>query len=232
MKKLKKVIVQSIIRMASFFFSGIKYRTTKAPVLVNLGCGLKCLPNWINIDGSLTSLFGSREFPFINRLLYRLAGSSDYYSFEEYNRVITECDLRFYDLSEKVPLADKYADAIYCSHFLEHLTKDQGTHFLAECYRALKQGGLLRISVPDLDHAFRMYQQGEIENMMGLFFYTSDDWDFAAHKYGYNFDHLKKILERTGFKGIRKMSYQKGECPGIEYLDIYPDHSLFVECRK
>lgn len=232
MKKIKKILVKFVIKISSHIFKNVKYKSNTIPVKVNLGCGLRCLPDWLNIDGSLTSLFGIKNFNLGNRILYKLAGSSNYFSYEEYSKKINECNLKFYDLSLGIPLESDYADCIYSSHFLEHLDKLNGRKFLEECFRSLKKGGLLRISVPDLDFAFEMYKKEQIEEMMGLFFYTSDDWDFTAHKYGYNFSYLKNILEGIGFSEIYKFSYQVGDCPDIDYLDVYPDHSLFVECKK
>ena len=232
MKKIRKFIVKQVVSLGSFFYKNIKYRANANFVKVNLGCGLQCLPGWINIDGSLTSLLGSKKSSFINRLLYKLAGSSSYYSFATYNKIIKESNLKFYNLQKRIPINSNSVDVIYCSHFLEHLRKKDGQNFLKECFRLLKNNGLLRIAVPDLDIAMAMYQQGEVERMQDLFFYTSDNWDFAAHKYNYNFKYLQEVLSGIGFKNIKKMSYQNGECPEIDYLDVYPDHSLYVECRK
>jgi len=232
MKNIKKIIVEMVIGVSSHFYKNVKYKTRADFVKVNLGCGLQCLPGWINIDGSLTALFGSKKNSLINKILYKLAGSSDYYSFADYNKVIQEDDLKFYNLQKMVPLSDNSADIVYCSHFLEHLNKDDGRHFLAECFRVLKPGGLLRIAVPDLDFAMAMYQAGKVEEMQGLFFYTSDNWDFTAHKHNYNFTYLQSILAKIGFVNSVKLSYRQGECPDIDYLDVYPEHSLYVECRK
>lgn len=232
MKKIKVLLVKQTVDVCSFLYKNIKYKTKVDFVKVNLGCGLKCLPGWINIDGSLTALFGSKNFSFINKLLYKLAGSSEHYSFADYDKVIKKDDLRFYNLQMGVPIGDDSADVIYCSHFLEHLNKNDGKHFLEECLRSLKKGGLFRIIVPDLDSAMAMYQQGEIEKVLDTFFYTSEAWDFAAHKHNYNFVYLKNILENLGFADVNKMSYRNGACPDIDYLDVYPEHSLFIECRK
>jgi len=232
MKKIKKNIIELVIGAATWLYRNVRYKTTDTFVKVNLGCGLQCLSGWINIDGSLTALFGSKNNSFINKILYKLAGSSDYYSFAAYNKVIQENGLKFYNLQKGVPLLDDSADVVYCSHFLEHLNKDDGRHFLAECFRVLKPGGLFRVVVPDLDFAMAMYQEGKVEEMQGLFFYTSDNWDFTAHKYNYNFTYLQNILAKIGFTNIVKLSYRQGECPSIDYLDVYPEHSLYVECRK
>ncbi|MEI7451743.1 MAG: methyltransferase domain-containing protein [Candidatus Falkowbacteria bacterium] len=232
MKNIKKIIVALIISLASCLYKNVKYKNGESNVKVNLGCGLQCLPGWINIDGSLTALFGSKKNSWINKILYKLAGSSDYYSFAAYNKVIQENGLNFYNLQKGVPLNDNSTDIVYCSHFLEHLNKVDGHHFLEECFRALKPGGLLRVVVPDLDFAMTMYQEGKVEEMQGLFFYTSDNWDFTAHKHNYNFAYLQSILAKIGFTKIVKLSYRQGECPNIDYLDVYPEHSMYVECRK
>lgn len=232
MLKIKNLLVDLSINIFSYLYKNVKYKNTEEIIKVNLGCGLQCLPGWINIDGSLTSLFGSKKNIFVNKLLYHLAGSSNYYSFEAYNKVIQTCNLRFFNLKNGVPLLEGSADIIYCSHFLEHLSKKDSGIFLKGCNSVLKNGGLLRVVVPDLDIAMGMYQEGNVDKMQDLFFYTSSKWDMAAHKYNYNFDYLKKILLSSGFRDIKKMSYKKGECPEIDYLDVYPEHSLYVECRK
>lgn len=232
MKKIKVIIVKYFVSIFGYLYKNIEYKNTDTLVKVNLGCGLQCLPGWINVDGSLTALLGSKKFIIINKLLYRLAGSSDYYSFQAYNKIIQESGLKFYNLQKAVPLKSESSDIIYCSHFLEHLSKKDGKYFLQECHRTLKSGGLLRLAMPDLDIAMIMYQNGEVERMEDLFYYTSPDWDMAAHKYNYNFNYLKETLLSIGFKDVKKMTYKNGECPNIDYLDVYPDHSLYVECKK
>jgi hypothetical protein len=55
---------------------------------------------------------------------------------------------------------------------------------------------------------------------------------FARHKYMYDFDLLKKLLERSGFENIVRCSYQQGETPDLEVLDNRPEETLFVEAVK
>lgn len=232
MKKIKKLLVKFIIWLSASFYKRAKYPVKNEAAKVNLGCGLQCLPDWLNIDGSLTSLFGSKKYNFINKLLYQLAGSSNYYTFEAFNKVIQVDGLKFFNLQHGVPLTDSSAKVIYCSHFLEHLSKLDGRNFLKECYRSLKTNGIMRITIPDLDLAYAMYSRGEVEKMQDLFYFNSTEWDFGAHKYNYNFTYLQEVLEVVGFKEIKKLSYRTGNCPDIDYLDVYPEHSLYVECIK
>lgn len=62
-----------------------------------------------------------------------------------------------HDLRKPLPFPVNHADAIYCSHFIEHLNTQGSRFFLAECRRCLKSGGVLRIVVPDLERLTRDY---------------------------------------------------------------------------
>lgn len=231
-KIMRNKIIKLTLRIVSFFLLGHRYKNQMPHANANLGCGLRCAPGWINIDGSLTALFGSRHFSSINRILYVFAGSSAHYSFAEFDAIIKQADLKFFDLRQDIPFSDQSVDVIYASHFLEHLTKLDGKRFLGGCVRVLKRNGLLRIAVPNLDTAMDMYKKGETERMLDLFFYTSEHYDFHMHKYNYNFELLKSFLKEAGFTKVERKEYQKGECPDIGFLDVYPENSLYVEATK
>ncbi len=229
---MKKFLVGAVLATANIFYRGKRYKVPTHNAWANLGCGLRCLPGWQNVDGSLTALFGSRRLSSINDILYKLAGSSEFYTLEQYNEIIKNSGLLFFDLRDGVPFEDNSLDIIFTSHFLEHLTEADGLNFLKDCHRALKPGGLMRVLVPDLDFAAKLYASGKVDEMLRSFFYTSDRFDFHAHKYGYNFGSLEAHLKTVGFREVRKQDYRKGECPDIDSLDVYPGHSLFAECKK
>lgn len=65
--------------------------------------------------------------------------------------------VRAHDLQQPLPLADGTCSVVYHSHVLEHLPKDKAPAFLAECFRVLAPGGILRIAVPDLESIARLY---------------------------------------------------------------------------
>ena len=46
---------------------------------------------------------------------------------------------------------DNSVDLIYTSHVLEHFGRHEFRNVLEECYRVLKKGGTLRVSVPDFE---------------------------------------------------------------------------------
>jgi SAM-dependent methyltransferase len=227
---MRKLIIKLVLKIASIFKKNQKI--SKAGKKANIGCGLRCLEGWVNIDGSLSALLGSKKFAWFNKILYKFSGSSSYYTFKQFHETIAKKKLYFADLINGIPFVSESLEIIYCSHVLEHLTKNDGAQLLRECYRVLKKDGLLRLVVPDLDKAFDMYRDGKSQEMLDLFFYTSDDPDFSAHKYGYNFAMLDRLLTENGFKDIQKKSYRVGACPDIKFLDVYPEYSLYIECRK
>ena len=64
-----------------------------------------------------------------------------------------------WDLRLALPLPNACCDAVYSSHTIEHFDRPGARHFLAECHRVLKPGGILRLVAPDLEVIARSYLQ-------------------------------------------------------------------------
>jgi predicted SAM-dependent methyltransferase len=65
--------------------------------------------------------------------------------------------VRRVDLARGLPFPDRSIDACYCSHVLEHLRPDDAGRALAELFRVLRPGGVVRIVVPDLRRVAEQY---------------------------------------------------------------------------
>lgn len=52
---------------------------------------------------------------------------------------------------------ENYADLIYASHILEHISHNKISEVLREWYRVLKKDGIPRLSVPDFDKLIDVY---------------------------------------------------------------------------
>lgn len=61
------------------------------------------------------------------------------------------------NLLQTLPYSDNTFNVAYSSHFLEHLDKDNAKKILKEIKRVLKDDGILRIVVPDLEDIAREY---------------------------------------------------------------------------
>lgn len=201
-------------------------------VKVNLGCGLRVAKGWLNIDGSLNAMFAAWP-SWLHKILYRLSGSRQYYSLEQYCGILENHRFLYHDLALSLPLHDNTVDFIYSSHFFEHIFKDDAATLLKACAKALKPGGMIRISIPDLAYAVSLYGLGKKTEMLEDYFFVAGKGSYLArHKYMYDFDLIRTALEQAGFSGVTRCDYQQGETPDIELLDIYPDVSLFVEAVR
>lgn len=121
-------------------------------IVLNLGCGTKTSNhrNVVNIDKS--AYFRIRNKAYLRLLAPLIVGKA---------RVARYMSLPSnsicHDLSRGIPFADGYADAAYCSHFLEHLDRECVPGFLKEVRRVLRMDGLFRIVVPDFEKICRRY---------------------------------------------------------------------------
>ncbi len=62
-----------------------------------------------------------------------------------------------HNLLKGIPLNDESVDVVYHSHVLEHFSKEDGYHFIRECFRVLTKDGVIRIAVPDLEVIVKEY---------------------------------------------------------------------------
>lgn len=202
------------------------------PVKVNLGCGLTVAPGWLNIDGSINAMVACLPTVF-QKIAYRLSGARKYYSAKDYQAILTGNKFIHHNLEYGIPLADECADFVYSSHLLEHLSKESGMNLIKEIFRILKIGGRMRIVVPDLEYAVRLYDKGEKKRMLDDFFFVDHQRSyFARHKYMYDFELLRELLELVGFRDVSQFNFREGMTPDIPELDNQPDISLYVEAKK
>lgn len=61
------------------------------------------------------------------------------------------------DVRKKLPFVDQDFDLVYSSHLLEHLELEEAESLLEELFRITKQGGVVRVVVPDLEQIARLY---------------------------------------------------------------------------
>ncbi len=201
------------------------------PVKVNLGCGLTVAPQWINVDGSLNALIATWPH-WLHHYAYRFSGANQFYSLDDYIAIVQNNLFIHHDFRYGIPLPDSSADYLYSSHFLEHLDKRAGRNLLQECLRVLKPGGFMRIAVPDLEHAWRMYQAGDKERMLHDYFFIDGATGFSQHRYLYDYEMLAGILAEIGFHHIVRVEFQSGTVPDLELLDNRAEYTLFVEAQK
>lgn len=108
---------------------------------------------------------------------------------------------------EKLPMFQKnYADLVYACHVLEHISHRKLLDVLREWQRVLKDGGVLRLSVPDFDKIIMIYKtEGEniprtIPPLMG----THENGEFDFHRAIFNKEYLINLFKEAGFREVRE----------------------------
>tara|TARA_R110000744_G_scaffold142854_1_gene254635 strand:+ start:10862 stop:11605 length:744 start_codon:yes stop_codon:yes gene_type:complete len=103
---------------------------------INIGsCGFR-KDGWINLDKS----------------------SSHYSAWQ--SPIDLEHDLMTFS---SICLRDECLDIAYTSHTIEHLSDEYVSHLFKETHRILKNGGVFRITCPDIDKCYKAYKDGDKE---------------------------------------------------------------------
>ena len=101
------------------------------------------------------------------------------------------------------------AELIYCCHVLEHFNRFEYKEVLRRWYEVLKEGGVLRLSVPDLEKVFEQYKNGtSLKKLLG-FLYGGQTYPQNYHYIGFDFISLKEDLEAIGFKNVKLWDWKQ-----------------------
>jgi SAM-dependent methyltransferase len=164
-----------------------------------------------------------------------------------------------WDITKEQPLEDNSLSGIFMEHTLEHLSYLDGKNVLMCCYRMLRPGGTLRLSVPDFEIYLEVYRRRKLGeriifpygylDKLGAYGETPSDTtpmmvinvmsrgagervDYS-HKFTYDYETLELMLRRCGFVNIRRESFMRGRDTVllIDYEER-ADESLYVEASK
>jgi predicted SAM-dependent methyltransferase len=102
------------------------------------------------------------------------------------------------------PIPDNFADLVYASHCLEHISHLKVNEVLAEWRRVLKPGGVLRLGVPDFDLLLAIYEANgrDIEAIQPALM-GGQTYPLNAHFTSFTRKSLTARLVAVGFNEIR-----------------------------
>jgi predicted SAM-dependent methyltransferase len=122
-------------------------------------------------------------------------------------------------------IQDNSVEIIYACHVLEHFKRRDVSRVLKEWYRVLKEGGILRLAVPDFAAICEVYQETQdLPQLLGLLF-GRQDYLYNIHYHVCDRETLSRELKEAGFCEVRYWDWQTTEHSDVDdYSRAYIPH--------
>ena len=150
-----------------------------------------------------------------------------------------------YNSITKLEFNDNSVDLIYASHVLEYFDRTEAANLLREWRRVLKDGGIVRLAVPNFSILSLLYIAGDMKlgNVLGpLYGRMSMGENTIYHKTVYDLQDLTLFLTQQGFRDIKEYNWRETEHAQFDdHSQAYFPHmdkengilvSLNVEAKK
>ena len=211
-------VVPSIVRDILYGFErriGNLFFKRQPPVgksanLLNLGCGPLIYSGWCNADD---------------------------YAFKRWLRETSFRPEWRLDITKAWKCNDNYWDGIFTQHVIEHVRYSQAVHVMEECFRTLKPGAWLRISVPNLSKYIDFYTGKSEASEFHRFTHKALSLSFISqmhyHKSVWDGELMTAVLEEIGFVNVSEVGF--GEGVDKKIIKDQSDkkwESLYIEAQK
>lgn len=151
---------------------------------LHLGCGEKYLDSYLNID-----------YPLSKHSVQKKSVA------DKYINIL------------KLKYSPKSIDEIRLHHLFEHFPRAVACALLVAWHTWLKDGGLLRIEVPDMEKMSKNYNHLSERHIFG-----SQEAPWATHFAGYTSENLTNFLSKYGFKTIE---IKKNKWKGTANIEVF-----------
>ena len=151
----------------------------------------------------------------------------------------------FGDIVRGLPIPDASADAMYCSHVLEHLWRDECVIALANTCRHLKPGGVFRLVVPDVRRLAQAFladaapgagldfvgslQMTLPQRPRGLKALARSALGHSQHRWMWEYQGLQQALRVAGFRDIREARLGDSALADLSRVEN-PDRYEYAVC--
>ena len=202
---------------------------------VQYGSGWDAPLTWANFDASPTLRL--EKLPLFKRIYVK-------------NESPFPKNVRYGNIVSGLPLADATCGLLYCSHVLEHLSRNDFHQALRESFRVLRPGGVWRLVMPDLKLEAEKYLRsrdpnastdfliqtglGQISRPKSLGQRLTEAFGNSKHLWLWDYNSTYSALENAGFIQIRPAKLGDSEHPAfveVERASRWKD-ALAIECRR
>ena len=145
-----------------------------------------------------------------------------------------------WNLTEALPISSGTIELVYSEHFIEHISREQAVALIADIYRVLKPGGILRLSTPSLRKLVDEYLAGRTTEWGEMNWnpgtpcqMLNEGLHLWGHQFVYDAQELQSILETAGFSRIIQVGWRESSTPALRNLECRPFHDeIIVEASK
>jgi len=122
------------------------------------------------------------------------------------------------DSQVSLPFYDNTVQIIFIQNMIYYLKKENVQHLFEECYRVLKNDGLIHISITDGDSIFGNEVMDTMSNV----------------KTRFTFSLLSDMLKKEGFKNIQRIGFRQSQARVLRgrWFDRVPNRNIYVEGIK
>ena len=185
---------------------------------VQYGCGLCAAARWVNFDAS--PRLRLERVPGLRAVFSATVGH------------LFPANVMPGNIVRGLPVGQRAARGVYCSHVLEHLPREDIPAALRNTLKILMPGGMFRLVVPDLRWRAAQYLSssdrgdsaaadtfvdaclfGTRAAPKGLVAFMRNYLGHSAHLWMYDFAALKTLLENAGFTGVRRCEFGDSNDP-------------------
>jgi hypothetical protein len=212
---------------------------------VHYGCGVCAAEGWRNFDAS--PRLRIERLPVLGGTI------------RAFGKAVFPSSVRYGDIVHGLAVGDGTAAAVYCSHVLEHLSREDVSIALRNSLRMLTPGGIFRMVVPDLHWRAVRYVAATAENLndgraADIFLESTmlgehtrartlpalaRQWlGNSRHLWMYDFYSMRQHLEDAGFEDVRRSNYGDWSDPmfsRVESRDRFEDDGypeLAIQCKR
>jgi hypothetical protein len=209
-------------------------------IYVQYGCGLTAPREWINFDVSPTLRI--QKTPILGALFKRKLN------------IIFPSNVRYGNIVSGLPIGEATCDGVYCSHVLDNLSFEDLKIALRNTFKILKEDGIFRCVIPDLEWAARSYisslengdtmasvkflgydtQLGVEKRPKNLKGFISSFWGNSRHLWMWDRYSFSEELKKAGFTRFRLCEFNDSEDEMFKLVENSARfiHSMAFECKK
>ncbi len=204
---------------------------------VQFGCGLCAPDDWQNFDAG-PAFWLQSKMPFVTPLLKKRG-------FPDYPK-----NIKYGDVIKGLPVPQQSAQAVYCSHVLEHMALDELRITLRNVFSYLRPGGTFRLVLPDLEQLIKAYladpapgaasgfmqdsylgEQSVTRNLRAI---PTALFGRSRHLWMWDYKGMAEELEAAGFTSIRRAQF--GDAADPHFRNVEAEHRwtgcLGIECKR